>query len=599
MLTARLSGRILRHMGLPSWRDRRRAARGLRFICLLAALALLCVVSTAQASFHLMKVREVYTGGASGGSYVELQMFAANQNFVGGHHVTTYNATGGLVNNYTIPNDVTGTNAGENQKTILFAGPGYSGPAADFTNPALDLPASAGAVCFDAIPVDCVSWGAFTGNASLPSSAAPPASPGGVTAGKALRRSIALGCPTLLEAGDDTDSSATDFSEQTPDPRPNSAAVVEKECTAPKAKVTSGPANPTKETSASFTYESEPPGATFECSLDSTVLFESCSEAGKSYPGPLSENTHTFRVKATDVNGTGAAVAFSWKIDLTPPTVFIDTEPANPSPGNSVTFTFHGSETVAKFECSLDEGAVTGAFSECSSPKGYTSLADGTYTFNVKATDPAGNPGLPTSYEWVVDNSLKDETPPETTITAAPPDPSVSSTAAFSYGSNEASSNFECALDGAAFVSCSPAGAIYTGLANGPHSFQVRATDSSGNTDQTPAGYSWSVAVLNVTLPPPFSPPPPGGVPQTTITRKPGAVTTDRTPTFRFKSSIANSTFECKLDRAPFRPCVSPLTLRPLAPGAHVLRVRAIAAGQRDPTPERVGFIVKRHKRRR
>ena len=45
------------------------------------------------------------------------------------------------------------------------------------------------------------------------------------------------------------------------------------------------------------------------------------------------------------------------------------------------------------------------------------------------------------------------------------------------------------------FTSCPSAGITYSGLANGPHSFQVRATDPSANVDPTPAGYSFSVTV--------------------------------------------------------------------------------------------------------
>jgi hypothetical protein len=61
----------------------------------------------------------------------------------------------------------------------------------------------------------------------------------------------------------------------------------------------------------------------------------------------------------------------------------------------------------------------------------------------------------------------------------------------FFFSANE-TSTFQCSLDGAAFSSCnSPVS--YTGLASGPHTFDVRATDAAGNTDATPASYAWSV----------------------------------------------------------------------------------------------------------
>jgi hypothetical protein len=84
------------------------------------------------------------------------------------------------------------------------------------------------------VPIDCVSWGAFTGNASLPSSAGSPlqgtGTSGAIGDGKAIVRSISANCPTALDDADDTNNSAADFSETTPNPRPNSAPITEVPC---------------------------------------------------------------------------------------------------------------------------------------------------------------------------------------------------------------------------------------------------------------------------------------------------------------------------------------------------------------------------------
>jgi hypothetical protein len=64
--------------------------------------------------------------------------------------------------------------------------------------------------------------------------------------------------------------------------------------------------------------------------------------------------------------------------------------------------------------------------------------------------------------------------------------------AIFTFSANEAGSTFECSLDGGTFAACTPA-ASYNGLADGAHSFSVRATDLAGNLDATPAIYSWTV----------------------------------------------------------------------------------------------------------
>jgi hypothetical protein len=83
------------------------------------------------------------------------------------------------------------------------------------------------------------------------------------------------------------------------------------------------------------------------------------------------------------------------------------------------------------------------------------------------------------------------------------------------------------------------------------------------------------------------------GAPQTTLRRKPGRKTRDRTPTFRFTSDEPGSTFQCKLDGKPFRGCRSPFTTKRLALGPHTFRVRARdESGQRDPSPASYGFKV-------
>jgi hypothetical protein len=80
--------------------------------------------------------------------------------------------------------------------------------------------------------------------------------------------------------------------------------------------------------------------------------------------------------------------------------------------------------------------------------------------------------------------------------------------------------------------------------------------------------------------------------PNTTITKKPGAKTTDRTPTFKFTSTINPATFECRLDSGAFKSCGSPLTTKKLSLGHHLFKVRAIAGGATDPTPAQVSFKV-------
>jgi hypothetical protein len=122
-----------------------------------------------------------------------------------------------------------------------------------------------------------------------------------------------------------------------------------------------------------------------------------------------------------------------------------------------------------------------------------------TYTATVKAgatgvSDQAGN-HLGADRVWSFTAGSADTTPPETTIDSGPSGTTNSSSASFGFSSSESGSSFECSLDAAAFGACtSPA--AYSGLADGGHNFQVRATDGAGNTDPTPASRSWTIDTL-------------------------------------------------------------------------------------------------------
>jgi Ca2+-binding RTX toxin-like protein len=100
--------------------------------------------------------------------------------------------------------------------------------------------------------------------------------------------------------------------------------------------------------------------------------------------------------------------------------------------------------------------------------------------------------------------------------------------------------------------------------------------------------------------PPPPPPPPPADTrpPQTKLAAHPRALVLTarkwRQVVFRFTSSERGSSFRCKLDATPYRPCASPRVYRVKA-GRHAFRVFAIdAAGNRDRTPALFRFRLRR-----
>ncbi|HET7507236.1 MAG TPA: NosD domain-containing protein [Solirubrobacterales bacterium] len=83
--------------------------------------------------------------------------------------------------------------------------------------------------------------------------------------------------------------------------------------------------------------------------------------------------------------------------------------------------------------------------------------------------------------------------------------------------------------------------------------------------------------------------------PDTKIVKGPPKKTHKRTAKFKFTSTEAGSTFQCKMDRKPFKACSSPKKYKKLKPGKHVFKVRAIdKAGNVDPTPAKRAFTVLR-----
>jgi hypothetical protein len=81
--------------------------------------------------------------------------------------------------------------------------------------------------------------------------------------------------------------------------------------------------------------------------------------------------------------------------------------------------------------------------------------------------------------------------------------------------------------------------------------------------------------------------------PETSIVSGPSSPTNQSSAVFTFSSNQQDSTFECRLDSAPFAPCASPVTLTGLGDGEHVFAVRARnAAGDVDPTPARYPWTV-------
>src|SRR4051794_17717253 len=280
--------------------------------------------------------------------------------------------------------------------------------------------------------------------------------------------------------------------------------------------------------------------------------------------GPLSDGTYYWQAQAKDTPGLPSAwtASRSFVIVNVAPTASIDSSPPANSNAASGTFAFSANEAVAGFQCKIDGGA----FAACPSPSPYGPLADGSHTFSVEAIDLAGNVGAPVSHTWTVDTVA-----PDTSLVTQPPALTNSAAPSFTFSATQAGSTFQCALDGSAFSACSRPKS-YAGLADGGHTFQVRAVDPANNIDASPASYVWNIDAT---------------APNTSIGPSQPALTTNATDaTFDFSSDEVGSTFACSLDGSVFTACTTPKSYSTLAEGSHTFQVRATdTATNVDATP--------------
>jgi hypothetical protein len=325
----------------------------------------------------------------------------------------------------------------------------------------------------------------------------------------------------------------------------------------PVVSIDAGPVGPTNDVSPSFSFSSPRTGASFECSLDGSP-FLSCTSP-LSYPA-LTPGPHSFQVRALGSSGIPSyqPAQRDFTIDLTPPETSLSGPSGPVAAGPS--YGLQSSEPSSGFECSLD----TGAYHSCQSPYS-PQVADGHHALAVRAVDQAGNRDpTPAQADFTLDTQA-----PTASIDSGPSGPTNDPRPSFAFSANEPGVSFECRFDSADFAPCSGGDRPDTALAEGDHSFSVRATDQVGNTGPV-AQRAFSVDTT---------------APETSV-QGPTSITTDPNPSFTLQSSETGSSFRCSLDGSAYRSCPSPYLPGPLGDGVHQLSIKATdPAGNEDPTP--------------
>lgn len=188
----------------------------------------------------------------------------------------------------------------------------------------------------------------------------------------------------------------------------------------------------------------------------------------------------------------GVSGGFWSRIDRTAPETTISSGPVGPTNSASPSFGFSSTEAGSAFRCRLDTGSGLGIEESCSSPKSYSNLGGGSYTFNVWAIDPAGNRDATAA----VRSFTVDPQAPDTSIISGPSGPTNNPSPSFEFSSTETGSTFKCQLDGPGAavgsegVCSSPAS--YSNLADGDYTFKAWAVDPAGNRDGSAATQSFT-----------------------------------------------------------------------------------------------------------
>ena len=280
------------------------------------------------------------------------------------------------------------------------------------------------------------------------------------------------------------------------------------------------------------------------------------------------EGAHTLVAQTTDWANATQTTLFpvTFTLDQNPPALTIDASPLTLEDtwqAGSGILRFNGvaSDSVGLAAVQIREG--NNRFTDATFGNGAWRVAlpvldpEGrSLNITVRAIDRAGRI---TTLTQPIATDLSAADAPDTSISSGPADPSNVNTAQFVFSGSTTAVVFECQLDNGIYTPCASPTA-YSDLSKGSHTFRVRAIDSRGLPDLSPAEFTWTVAASQL---------------DATITSRPANPTSERSANFVFTGSGGATSFECSLDGAIFAPCTSPKSYSGLGSGEHTFLVRA------------------------
>jgi hypothetical protein len=163
----------------------------------------------------------------------------------------------------------------------------------------------------------------------------------------------------------------------------------------PAVALTEKPAASTNDRTPTFAWTSTDVDVdSYECTLDrrgdAAAPWDACTSGHRLVD--LRDGDWTFRVRAVDHAGNvGLPATYDFAVDTIAPETAVTSGPPATIAAGEATFAFTSSELPATFECRIS-GAQAGAWQPCDGgATSYGGLGDGTWTFEVRASDAAGN----------------------------------------------------------------------------------------------------------------------------------------------------------------------------------------------------------------
>lgn len=341
--------------------------------------------------------------------------------------------------------------------------------------------------------------------------------------------------------------------------------------TAPLIMFIATPATKTNLTSANFVVS-----ATDNYSPSNTIKFKCLIDAGAYQDcnstfvfSNLTDGLHNVRVYAYDqVENASNPISYSWTIGRKVPSIRY-TETPKPYTNIKGQFVFDGADqfgtALTKFQCSLNNSI----FADCNSPYVLTAvLLEGENKFKIKGIDALGIESGELEYKWMYDTNK-----PIITWVTFPAEftKNVNESLKISItGDLQPLESIEFYLDSKPLVKSLSDSFTLLALAEGFHTVSAVVTDKAGNKSDPSIKTFWSD----------FTPPTLNYPSIVTPTKNPDISlpvnATDNTVSANNLISLYYILDEDTVNPAPYSPFISPLVIKNLKHGAHLIKMYAV-----------------------